>query len=109
MIRRNRPSDRIMRVRQAPVDRRRLTIDKARPRHPSDASVTGYESSYLYSLMQSARELMIVLREDEQIVGRLAWYDQACLKITPSDGSPSLVIPKESIKYLYETSAQGAL
>jgi hypothetical protein len=90
------------------VDRRRLTVDKARSRPVSDVSVTGYESSYFYSLMQSACELMVVLREGDQIVGRLAWYDQACLKITPSAGTPSLVIPKESIKYLYELSAPGA-
>jgi hypothetical protein len=68
----------------------------------SDGSITGCEGRYLESLMQSASPLVIVLRQGEQIVGRLAWYDRAAIKVTPSDGSPSLLIPKTSIKYLYE-------
>ena len=57
---------------------------------------------YFETLMQSAISLVIVLQQGDQIVGRLAWYDHACLKITPVNGSPSLLIPKTSIKYLYE-------
>ncbi len=57
---------------------------------------------YFETLMQSAISLVIVLQQGDQIVGRLAWYDHACLKITPANGSPSLLIPKTSIKYLYE-------
>lgn len=52
--------------------------------------------------MEREIELMIVLRAGEQIEGRLAWYDRACLKIVPGDGTPSLIIPRTSIKYLYE-------
>jgi hypothetical protein len=54
--------------------------------------------------METARELIVVLRQGDRIAGRLAWYDRTCLKIAPSDGSPSLLIPKESIKYLYEAA-----
>jgi hypothetical protein len=57
---------------------------------------------YFETLMQSAISLVIVLKQGDQIVGRLAWHDHACLKITPVNGSPSLLIPKTSIKYLYE-------
>jgi len=55
--------------------------------------------------MEAGCELVVVLRQGDRIAGRLAWYDQSCLKIAPSDGSPSLLIPKESIKYLYEAAA----
>ena len=52
--------------------------------------------------MNDVCELVFVLLKGEEITGHLAWYDEACLKVTPSDGSPSLLIPKRSLKYLYE-------
>lgn len=67
----------------------------------SDRS-THCESSYLYSLMQEGCELVFVLQQNETIIGLLAWYDESCVKVTPTNGAPSLVIPKRSLKYLYE-------
>ena len=58
--------------------------------------------------MREECELVFVLRQGEQITGHLAWYDEYCLKVTPSDGSPSLLIPKGSMKYLYELSEAKA-
>jgi len=58
--------------------------------------------------METACELVVVLRQGDCIIGQLAWYDQTCLKLTPSDGSPSLLIPKGSIKYLYEAATLQA-
>jgi hypothetical protein len=52
--------------------------------------------------MEDNKSLVIVLRQGERILGRIAWHDKACIKIAPSDGSASLLIPKTSIKYLYE-------
>ncbi|MGH9852935.1 MAG: Hfq-like protein [Blastocatellia bacterium] len=69
-----------------------------------DDSVTGCERRYLESLMETATSLVVVLEQGDRIVGRLAWYDNACLKVRPADGSPSLLIPKTNIKYLYEES-----
>lgn len=63
---------------------------------------THCESSYLYSLMQEGCEVVFVLQQNETITGLLAWYDEGCVKVTPTNGSPSLVIPKCSLKYLYE-------
>jgi len=73
-----------------------------------DHSSTGCESSYLSALMGAALELVVVLRQGDQIAGQLVWYDRACLKLAPSNGSPSLLIPKASIKYLYEAAADEA-
>jgi hypothetical protein len=79
---------------------------EAPPRPASiDQLDTGRESDYLSSLMGTDLELMVVLRQGEQIAGQLVWYDLACLKLAPSDGSPSLLIPKANIKYLYEIAA----
>lgn len=89
---------------------RRPSSSERRPPHESqrhrsvDSSITGCESHYLSSLMERSLELVVVLRQGDQIAGRLAWYDQMCLKIAPSDGSPSLLIPKANIKYLYEAA-----
>jgi hypothetical protein len=69
-----------------------------------NAASTHCESAYLHSLAQAACELVFVLRQGDQITGYLNWYDESCLKVTPSDGSPHLLIPKGSLKYLYELS-----
>ncbi len=53
-------------------------------------------------MMHEGCELVFVLQQDEMITGLLAWYDEGCLKVIPTNGSPSLVIPKRSLKYLYE-------
>src|SRR5947207_8350986 len=77
----------------------------ASPPAPADRLETGCESDYLNSLIGANLELMVVLRQGEHIAGQLVWYDLACLKLAPSDGSPSLLIPKANIKYLYEVAA----
>ncbi len=76
--------------------------DESRQSDTIDASITGFEGQYLGSLMETSIPIVAVLREGERVAGRLVWYDHGCLKITPADGSPSLVIPKTSIKYLHE-------
>lgn len=72
----------------------------------TDASITGFESRYLSSLMETSSPIVVVLQQGERVAGRLVWYDQGCLKIAPTDGSPSLLIPKISIKYLHEAIFQ---
>jgi hypothetical protein len=64
---------------------------------------------YFESLMADATSVVIVLQQGDQIIGRLAWYDQACLKVKPDDGSPGLLIPKASIKYIYEELSPALL
>ncbi len=107
MIRRNYPGDRNRPFKQsAPGPRRSSHTVPQRPK-VTDSSVTGSESTYFLSLMEKTTELMVVLKQGDEIMGRLVWYDQACLKIAPSDGAPSLLILKHNIKYLYEVPADG--
>lgn len=75
----------------------------------TDRLETGCESDYLNSLIGAKLELMVVLRQGDHIAGQLVWYDLACLKLAPSDGSPSLLIPKGNIKYLYEVAVSEPL
>gem|GEM_PF-1743459 len=80
--------------------------DKAQQFNTSDDSITGFEYQYLDSLIETSTQIVLVLRQGEQVAGRLVWYDQGCFKITLSDGSTNLLIPKISIKYLHEASPQ---
>ncbi len=107
MNRRDYPGDRNRPFRQfAPGPRKSHHVAPPRPK-VTDSSATGSESTYLLSLMETAVELMVVLKQGDQIPGRLVWYDQGCLKIAPSDNAPSLLILKHNIKYLYEVPAAG--
>jgi hypothetical protein len=107
--RRNYPGDREAPYGRPPQIARRPSRDAKPPSRQPDNSATGCESAYLNALVERACELVVVLRQGDNIVGRLAWYDQTCLKLTPSDGSPSLVIPKGNIKYLYEAAILQAV
>lgn len=107
MNRRNYPQDR--EYRRPQMGERRPSHGRPPPSRRDDDSGTGCESRYLHSLMETARELVVVLRQGDSITGQLAWYDHTCLKLTPSNGSPSLLIPKTSIKYLYETARLQAI
>jgi hypothetical protein len=91
--------------RSAPAKRRPAPPKRRAPRPaPLDENSTGRESGYLQGLAQGSSELTIVLCGGESLTGQLVWHDPDCLKIAPSDGSPGLLIPKESIKYIYEAA-----
>ena len=96
-------SDRPQRPRREPS---RNEVDAPAQSAAPDDSVTGCERRYLESLMAAATPLVVVLQQGDEIIGQLAWYDHACLKVKPTDGSPSLLIPKASIKYIYEELSQ---
>jgi hypothetical protein len=53
-------------------------------------------------MMETNNSIVAVLQQGEQVAGQLIWYDQGCLKIMPADGTPSLVIPMTSIKYIHD-------
>ena len=93
-------------LKRPPSRRARRPHDEPRSSDTTDAYITGFEDQYLSSLMETGNPIVVVLQQGEQIAGRIAWYDQGCLKITPPDGSPSLLVPKLSIRYLYEAIAQ---
>ena len=109
MNRKDYPRDQASQYRRPPRFERQSSRDTAPSSRLLDGSGTGRESQYLNSLVETACELVIVLRQGDCLTGQLAWYDQTCVKLTPSDGSPSLLIPKTSIKYLYEGTRHQAV
>ena len=45
--------------------------------------------------------MVVVLRDGEELLGTIKWYDRSCLKLNRASG-PSLLIYKSGIKYIYK-------
>jgi sRNA-binding regulator protein Hfq len=53
------------------------------------------------SFIDARTEMIIVLRDGEEIVGTIEWYDRHALKIN-REGLPNLLLLKNNIKYMYK-------
>ena len=62
---------------------------------------THAESFYYVKQMQNRTPMVVVLRDGEELLGNIEWYDRNCLKLSRADG-PNLLIYKDGIKYLYK-------
>lgn len=62
---------------------------------------TNAEEYYYLKQMANRTPMVVVLNNDEQIHGWIEWYDKAMIKLERNDG-PSLLIPKQSIRYLFK-------
>ncbi|MFN3321952.1 MAG: Hfq-like protein [Bryobacteraceae bacterium] len=51
--------------------------------------------------MQSKTQMVIVMKDGEELRGVIEWYDKSCLKFN-REGEPNLLIFKPSIKYMYK-------
>ena len=65
------------------------------------AETTHAENFYYQKQMQSKTQMVVVLRDGEEVHGCIEWYDRSCLKLNRLDG-PNLMIYKPSIKYMYK-------
>jgi host factor-I protein len=65
------------------------------------AEITHAENFYYQKQMQGKTQMVIVLRDGEEVHGVIEWYDRTCLKLNRLDG-PNLMIYKPSIKYMYK-------
>jgi host factor-I protein len=63
---------------------------------------TNAENFYYQKQMQSRTQMVIVLRDGEEIRGIIEWYDKNCLKVNRDSGDPNLMIYKPAIKYMYK-------
>lgn len=72
---------------------------KAKRSTPPDQ--THAENFYYLKQMQSHTPMVLVLKDGEEIIGTIEWYDKTCLKLN-REGGPNLLIYKESIKYIYK-------
>lgn len=59
------------------------------------------EPKYLRRLIESGKPICVKLTNNEEVCGKLEFYDSAFIRITRDEG-PNLFIFKHDIKYLYE-------
>ena len=64
---------------------------------------TNAENFYYIKQMQSKTPMVIVLKDGEELLGFIEWYDKCCLKIN-REGAPNLLIFKPNIKYMYKAN-----
>ena len=78
-------------------------------RKPAPPESTNAENFYYVKQMQGRTQMVVVLRDGEQIRGVIEWYDRHCIKVNRVN-EPNLLIYKPNIKYLYkqdELKAEG--
>ena len=63
---------------------------------------TNAENFYYQKQMQSRTQMVIVLRDGEEIHGVIEWYDRNCIKVNRDNGEPNLMIYKPAIKYMFK-------
>jgi len=63
---------------------------------------TNAENFYYQKQMQSRTQMVIVLRDGEEIRGIIEWYDRNCIKVNRDAGEPNLMIYKPAIKYMFK-------
>ncbi|MGH9393182.1 MAG: Hfq-like protein [Terriglobales bacterium] len=91
--------DQIARTTTAPIPG--VPLVPRLPKKPIPPDQTNAESFYFLKQMQSKTEMVLVLRDGEQVRGVIEWYDRHCLKVH-RQGEPNLLIYKAIIKYMYK-------
>lgn len=71
------------------------------PKKPIPPDQTNAESFYYLKQMQTKTEMVLVLRDGEQIRGVIEWYDRHCIKVHRAH-EPNLLIYKDVVKYMYK-------
>jgi host factor-I protein len=69
---------------------------------PAPPEQTNAENFYYQKQMQTRTQMVIVLRDGEEVHGIIEWYDRNCIKVNREDGGPNLMIYKPAIKYMYK-------
>ena len=64
---------------------------------------TNAEEYYYLKQMANKTPMVVVLVNDEELHGWIEWYDKDVIKLNRK-AEPNLVIPKQSIRYLFKAS-----
>lgn len=84
----------------APESRRDSTVRSLR-RKQAPPEQTHAEEYYYLKQMTAKTPMVVVLTNDEELVGWIEWYDKGALKLNRRKG-PNLLIRKDSIRYMYK-------
>ena len=74
---------------------------KPPPKKTAPPEQTNAENFYYIKQMQSKTQMVIVLKDGEELQGCIEWYDKCCLKVNRTEG-PNILLYKPSIKYMYK-------
>ena len=84
------------------IKEQRSVNRKDGPKKTSPPEQTNAENFYYQKQMQSHTQMVIVLRDGEEIRGIIEWYDRNCIKVNRDGGEPNLMIYKPAIKYMFK-------
>lgn len=77
-------------------------MESAEPRKKTPPPVeTNAETFYYKKQIDAHTKMVVVLTDNEEIVGTIEWYDLDALKINRAD-APNLLLLKHNIKYMYK-------
>lgn len=86
------------------ADRAALSAGK-RNGAPSDQ--THAESFYYQKQIQAKTEMVVRLKDGEEVRGWIEWYDRNCIKLNRQN-APNLLIYKLNIKYIFKAGENGS-
>ena len=67
-----------------------------------DPAGTGSETAYLRSLVDSRKNVTVVLNTGGKLRGRIRYFDRDCFSIGLSDRRLNIFLRKSSVRYIYE-------
>jgi host factor-I protein len=83
--------------------------DRLQPRQPRRKQVppesTNAEAFYYLKQMNSKTQMVVVLKDGEELRGVIEWYDRNCIKVNRV-GAPNLMVMKDCIRYMYKADEQ---
>jgi sRNA-binding regulator protein Hfq len=85
----------------APPARTESSAAAAMGRKKIPPSETNAEIFYYKKQMDTHTEMVIVLRDGEEVTGTIEWYDRSALKINRK-GAPNIMLLKHNVKYMFK-------
>ncbi len=62
---------------------------------------TNAEEFYYLKQMAAKTQMVVMLTNDEELVGWIEWYDKSSIKLNRQN-EPNLLIPKHNIRYMFK-------
>lgn len=85
------------------ITQRKRHQNQGRQKRSIPPEQTNAENFYYVKQMQNRTPMVAVLRDGEELIGTIEWYDRRCLKLNRPN-APNVLVYKDSIKYLYKQS-----
>jgi sRNA-binding regulator protein Hfq len=84
----------------APESKRDSAVRAVR-RKQTPPEQTNAEEFYYLKQMSAKTPMVVVLTNDEELVGWIEWYDKGSIKLNRHKG-PNLLVRKDSIRYMFK-------